>query len=1135
MTSNETHDLQLNDMTSARAITSNPRLRPVIRVFVSSTFSDMRHERNALQAEVFPKLEQLCQTNGFQFQAIDLRWGVSSEAGLDHRTMRICLEELRRSQEVSPEPNFLVLLGDRYGWRPLPEEISQGEFDRLVAATESGGAGNSPIAGTHGKTARQVLEDWYRCDENVLLANPPETGADRAALNYILQPRTRNLGDRRDYTRTQDAPPEDTQDWLEVQQVLWRIINAAFPVEALDQRFENIDWTRRADEVCDREHPKRAIPQIARFQASATEQEIWGGALSAPNAERHVLAFFREIENGDKFSPGDVKEFFDRTDIGDLDKTAAARQNALKEAIRLRLGADAVGPIPFSRLKIEDGKVLVAASSEDTERFCKSVEDRLRPIIERQIEQYWHPPRRASVERTVRELEIEQQEHARIAQERGRAKTFVGRADKLAAIRDYLLNDSTSPLVVHGASGCGKTALMARAAQEVGFGVQGSGKTKNDEPGTKNGAVLCARFLGTTPRSSDLRALLTSLCQELRLRYPREGELPTDIKLLEVELHEQFKNATAEQPLILFLDALDQLADTDGGRLLHWVPRGPLPAHVKLVVSCLSDRDEKDPAGQPYAELQRRQLPEGNLVDLNELSEADARTLLFDRWLAQVGRTVSRDQRERIEQRLTSDQCRQPIYLKLLFEEARLWRSYDKAPRLGENVPALLDQLFHRLRQKTNHGELLVERVLGYLAASREGLAENEILEILFLDPEYKKALNQATETTRHEMPPNANRIPIAICSRLRFDLDAYLTERAATGANVLTFYHRQVEEWVHEHFAKLSDQHWQPHRLLADYFETVDLGPRLLAELPWQLKAAGEWTRLVNCMTERAIFLALYTAEFQYDLLDYWGSLPAGSDPSVAYCHAVERFSEIAPGAAVLCEFTHQTARFLAWMSHYAAAEELYRKAIVLAVSAHGSDSLITASAQSNLAELLTRSGRHAEAGDLYRSVLQVAESHPEESRDLGISYSNQGSWYHSTGQDAESEQAVRRALELHVASVGSDSEEAAVDRLNLARILTKMSRADEAEPICREALAYYRHCHTPSHPETARCQASLGLILEKTGRAEEAQSLYLEALAALEQAINVNVDELTALRHNFAWALMLTSRRQPSSGFQP
>jgi len=60
-----------------------PRLRPVIRVCVSSTFSDMKHERNALEAEVYPELEQLCQKNGFHYQTIDLRWGVSDAAVLE--------------------------------------------------------------------------------------------------------------------------------------------------------------------------------------------------------------------------------------------------------------------------------------------------------------------------------------------------------------------------------------------------------------------------------------------------------------------------------------------------------------------------------------------------------------------------------------------------------------------------------------------------------------------------------------------------------------------------------------------------------------------------------------------------------------------------------------------------------------------------------------------------------------------------------------------------------------------------------------------------------------------------------------------------------------------------------------------
>jgi hypothetical protein len=99
-----------------------------IRVFVSSTFGDLKDERNALQEEVFPRLRRYCERLGWLFQAIDLRWGVSTEAALDQGTMRICLTEIERCQEVTPRPNFLILLGNRYGWRPLPAEIPDAEF-----------------------------------------------------------------------------------------------------------------------------------------------------------------------------------------------------------------------------------------------------------------------------------------------------------------------------------------------------------------------------------------------------------------------------------------------------------------------------------------------------------------------------------------------------------------------------------------------------------------------------------------------------------------------------------------------------------------------------------------------------------------------------------------------------------------------------------------------------------------------------------------------------------------------------------------------------------------------------------------------------------------------------------------------
>src|ERR1700690_2287933 len=128
------------------------------RVFVSSTFEDLKEERDALQREVFPKLRTLCEQHGARFQAIDLRWGVRDEAALDQQTLEICLREIRRCQATGVKPNFIVLLGDRYGWQPLPARIAATEFDALLPHIQAA-------------DTRVLAERWYRLDENAV---PPE-------------------------------------------------------------------------------------------------------------------------------------------------------------------------------------------------------------------------------------------------------------------------------------------------------------------------------------------------------------------------------------------------------------------------------------------------------------------------------------------------------------------------------------------------------------------------------------------------------------------------------------------------------------------------------------------------------------------------------------------------------------------------------------------------------------------------------------------------------------------------------------------------------------------------------------------------------------------------------------------------
>lgn len=58
------------------------------RIFVSSIFSDLKEERNALQKHVFPKLRDFCMQHGCRFQAFDLCWRVSEKTPFGQQTIQ---------------------------------------------------------------------------------------------------------------------------------------------------------------------------------------------------------------------------------------------------------------------------------------------------------------------------------------------------------------------------------------------------------------------------------------------------------------------------------------------------------------------------------------------------------------------------------------------------------------------------------------------------------------------------------------------------------------------------------------------------------------------------------------------------------------------------------------------------------------------------------------------------------------------------------------------------------------------------------------------------------------------------------------------------------------------------------------
>ncbi len=299
-----------------------PGASRTFRVFVSSTFSDLKAERNALQERVFPRLRALCMRHDCRFQAIDLRWGVTEEASLDQRTMQICLDEIVRCQQVTPRPNFLILLGDRYGWRPLPFEIGAEEFEALALA--SSGADRELLVWSESQPAGR--KGWYRRDDNAL--EPV----------YVLQPRS---GEYR-----------EPATWASAERELRRILNSAATVASAAAERAGAD-----------------------YDTSATEWEVVRGALDTPDPHIHAFAFFRSIEG----LPDDASAaaFVDLDPSGQRDRGASLRLEALKERLRNRLP----GNVREYRAQWAQNEVTTA----HLDQFCEDVFQSLAPVIEGEI------------------------------------------------------------------------------------------------------------------------------------------------------------------------------------------------------------------------------------------------------------------------------------------------------------------------------------------------------------------------------------------------------------------------------------------------------------------------------------------------------------------------------------------------------------------------------------------------------------------------------------------------------------------------------------------------------------------------------------------------------------------------------
>jgi tetratricopeptide (TPR) repeat protein len=684
------------------------------------------------------------------------------------------------------------------------------------------------------------------------------------------------------------------------------------------------------------------------------------------------------------------------------------------------------------------------------------------------LEDLWSAiDKRYPIEKVPSEIQQRRMEHEAFASLRTRV--YIDNKEYFERL-DRHVTDDGPPLVILGESGSGKSALLANWAQ--------AHRKVHPED------FMVSHYIGGTTDSADYVQLLRRIMEEIQERYEpapkkeegisqtigEQGVIPTDPKKVVEAFPLWLGRAAARGRFILILDALNQLEDRDNAPDLGWLPWSFSP-RVRLIVSTLP--------GRSLDALKKRNWPEMTVG----LMEKTNQEKYIQEHLATYRKAL---EPARIKKIVAAPQAANPLYLRTLLEELRVFGRYEDLDKaigyyLQAKTPdALFTLVLERLQRDYEHERKgIVSKVMSLIWASRRGLSETELLDLL---------------------GSQENPLPRAFFTPLYLALEESLVSRSG----LLTFFHDFLKKAVETRYLSNPQDKQKAHLAIADYFDGKTLDDRKADELPWQLCQAEAWPRLKGCITDMDMFLKLKKEAKEYELTGYWLAMGQSYDMVEGYNEMIARYEHTSPDASDLCYLLNETAASLFFSARYDGAESLFRKGLAIGENGLGPEHLSTLTSLDSLAELLRSKGDYAGAEPLFRRALAIKEKvlgleHPVTACTLNrLAY-----LLHDKGDYAGAEPLFRRALGIEEKVLGSEQAGTAVSLDLLAELLRSKGDYKGAEPLISRALAINEKIQGPEHPDTAGSLNNLAELLREKGDYANAEPISRRALAIREKVL--------------------------------
>jgi len=790
-----------------------------------------------------------------------------------------------------------------------------------------------------------------------------------------------------------------------------------------------------------------------RRQHSVTELEILHGVLNDPAMADHAFFYFRDPAYARRQDPARRGDFLSES------AEAARKLASLKDRIRQAHAEQRLARAP--RENYPDPETLGSLVLAD-----------LTELIE-----HLYP-----IEAIPDAVERERQAHEAYARSRTLAyvprPAFTRRLDALAAGGD------PAPVILLGDSGAGKSALLADWAARY--------RAAHPE------ALLILHFIGGTTDSADWVQILRRIMGELKTTLRLPDEIPFEPAAVREAFPNWLNHAAGRGPVIIVLDALNQLEDKDAAPDLGWLPLY-WPPNVRFIFSTLP--------GRALDALRRRGwLASERTIDL-PLFSPDERLAAIEAFLQLCRKGLSDARKRRLAD---APQCANPLFLRATLDELRQFGEHDRLDEriayylAAEDPVALFTRILERWRDDFSAGRDLVRTSLCLIAASRRGLSEAELLDLL---------------GDREEPLPRAHWTPFYLAAE----------SALANRGGLLNFGHAYLQSAVEALWLGRPDAMPAFRQRLADYFSTIpEPADRKLDELPELLLHLEAWDALKDLLTDIPTFLRLRDVRRMWDLHRYWLPLARHHDPARAYNHAIESWAAATrPDPVLSARLLNDVAVFHYERADHAGAEPLYRRALAMDEASYGPGHPNVAFRLSNLAALLQATNRLGEAEPLMRRALAIQEaSYGPEHPAVATALNNLAQLLQATNRLAEAEPLMRRALTMDEASYGPEHPRVAIRLNSLAGLLWATNRLAEAEQLLRRALAMDEASYGPEHPKVAIRLNNLAGLLQATDRLAEAEPLMRRSLTIVEASYGPKHPVVARHLSNLAWLLRATNR---------